>query len=229
MSFSLLLSGLLGAACVVGMAVGIANLIDKLTLGTIKPRLVFSNHNGDNNADGVDGLLEQNTILKEENNNLYDEIYHLEEENQGLKDDVEYLQGKLSAARRANRDPSISSFNEDSPLAPRAGRHRVESPSPRRRHHVDGDLGNRYRPTPTRSSTGTRSRRHAAGVVEPSTPLSAGRRAASKSPARHLGTPGAEPITKKEKLDAAAQRAAEWAKKRKEKKASYIDIDSTLA
>ena len=208
MSFSLLLSGLLGAACVVGMAVGVANLIDKLTLGTIKPRLVFSNHNGDNNADGVDGLLEQNTILKEENNNLYDEIYRLEEENQGLE-------VKLILSRRANRDPSISSFNEDSPLAPRAGRRRVESPSPRRRHHVDGDLGNRYRPTPTRTSTGTRSRLH-----EPSTPLSAGRRTASKSPARHLGTPGAEPITKKEKLDAAAQRAAEWAKKRKEKKAS---------
>ena len=208
MSFSLLLSGLLGAACVVGMAVGVANLIDKLTLGTIKPRLVFSNHNGDNNADGVDGLLEQNTILKEENNNLYDEIYHLEEENQGLE-------VKLILSRRANRDPSISSFNEDSPLAPRAGRRRVESPSPRRRHHVDGDLGNRYRPTPTRTSTGTRSRRHTAGVVEPSTPLSAGRRAASKSPAR---TPGS--VTKKEKMDAGAQRAAEWAKKRKEKKTS---------
>ena len=213
MSFSLLLSGLLGAACVVGMAVGIANLIDKLTLGTIKPRLVFSNHNDINNADGVNGLVEQNAILKEENNNLYDEIYRLEEDNQVLEE-------LLLSTRRASRDPSVSSYNEDSPLAPRAGRRRVESPSPRRRHHVDGDLGNRYRPTPTRSSTGTRSRRHAAGVVEPSTPLSAGRRAASKSPARHLGTPGAEPITKKEKLDAAAQRAAEWAKKRKEKKAS---------
>jgi len=211
MSFSLLLSGLLGAACVVGMAVGVANLIDKLTLGTIKPRLVFSNHNGDNNADGVDGLLEQNTILKEENNNLYDEIYRLEEENQGLE-------VKLLLSRRANRDPSVSSFNEGSPLAPRSGRRRVESPSPRRRHHVDGDLGNRHRPTPTRTSTGTRSRLYTAGVVEPSTPLSAGRRAASKCPARHLDTPGS--VTKKDKLDAGAQRAAEWAKKRKEKKAS---------
>ena len=226
MSFSLLLSGLLGAACVVGMAVGIANLIDKLTLGTIKPRLVFSNHNDTNNADGVNGLVEQNAILKEENNNLYDEIYRLEEDNQVLEE-------LLLSTRRASRDPSVSSYNEDSPLAPRAGRRRVESPSPRRRHHVDGDLGNRYRPTPTptptRTSTGTRSRLSTAGTVEPTTPLSVGRRAASKSPARHLGTPGAEPITKKEKLDAAAQRAAEWAKKRKEKKASYIDIDSTLA
>ena len=214
MSFSLLLSGLLGAACVVGMAVGIANLIDKLTLGTIKPRLVFSNHNDINNADGVNGLVEQNAILKEENNNLYDEIYRLEEDNQVLEE-------LLLSTRRASRDPSVSSYNDDSPLTPRAGRRRVESPSPRRRYHVDGGLGDRYRPTPTstRTSTGTRSRLSTAGTVEPTTPLSVGRRAASKSPARHLSTPGAEPITKKEKLDAAAQRAAEWAKKRKEKKA----------
>ena len=214
MSFSLLLSGLLGAACVVGMAVGVANLIDKLTLGTIKPRLVFSN---DNNADGVDGLLQQNTILQEDNQNLCVEIHHLEVENQGLKDDVEYLQGKLFAARRANRDPSVSSFNEDSPLAPRSGRRRVESPSPRRRHNVDGDLGDRYRPTPTPTRASTRSRCYTTPAVDPSTPLSEGFRTASKSPAR---TPGEGPITKKEKLDAGAQRAAEWARKRKEKKAS---------
>ena len=50
------------------------------------------------------------------------------------------------------------------------------------------------------------------------------RRTASKSPARHLGTPAEvgkhRPMTKKEKLDAGALRAAEWARKRKEKKAS---------
>ena len=208
MSFSLLLSGLLGAACVVGMAVGVANLIDKLTLGTIKPRLVFSNHNDINNADGVNGLVEQNAILKEENNNLYDEIYRLEEENQVLED--------LLLSRRANRDPSISSFNEDSPLAPRSGRRRSASSSPtssRRRHHADGDLGD------CSTRTNTRSRRYAR-VVEPSTSLS-GRRTVSQSPARHLGIPvGHGSITKKERRSREAARAAEWARKRKEKKTS---------
>ena len=49
------------------------------------------------------------------------------------------------------------------------------------------------------------------------------RRATSKSPARQLGTPAEvgkhRPMTKKERLDAGALRAAEWARKRKEKKA----------
>ena len=50
------------------------------------------------------------------------------------------------------------------------------------------------------------------------------RRATSKSPTRHLGTPDEvgkhRSMTKKERLDAGALRAAEWARKRKEKKAS---------
>ena len=210
----LLIAGLIGAFLTVGVAIGLADLLDKLTHGTVRPRLVFSNHNDDKN---VDGLQDHIKILQEDNQNLCDEIDRLVEENQGLKDDVEYLQGKLVAARRANRDPSVSSFNEDSPLAPRSGRRRVESPSPRRRHHVDGDIGARYRPTPTPTRTSTRSRAYTTPAVDPSTPLSEGFRTASKSPAR---TPGEGPITKKEKLDAGAQRAAEWARKRKEKKAS---------
>ena len=51
-----------------------------------------------------------------------------------------------------------------------------------------------------------------------------GRRATSRSPARQLGTPGEvggqRPITKQERLDAGARRAAEWARKRKERKTS---------
>ena len=51
-----------------------------------------------------------------------------------------------------------------------------------------------------------------------------GRRATSQSPARHLGTPGEvgshKSMTKKERLDAGALRAAEWARKRKERKTS---------
>ena len=46
-----------------------------------------------------------------------------------------------------------------------------------------------------------------------------GRRATSQSPARHLGEVGShKSMTKKERLDAGALRAAEWARKRKERK-----------
>lgn len=51
-----------------------------------------------------------------------------------------------------------------------------------------------------------------------------GRRATSQSLARHLGTTGEvdsrRSMTKKERLDAGALRAAEWARKRKERKTS---------
>ena len=47
------------------------------------------------------------------------------------------------------------------------------------------------------------------------------RRATSKSPTRHPAEVGKNrSITKKERLDAGALRAAEWARKRKEKNAS---------
>ena len=232
MSFSLLFAGLLGAALAVGMAVGVATLLEKLTFGSIRPRLTFFNQNKDDK--GVDDLLEENTILR-------DRIYSLDEKNQDLNEDVEELHRQkeyyllLSTRRGAtsrgttvfaeeenikhSRDPSISSFNEDSPLAPRSGRRRSASSSPtssRRRHHADGDLGD------CSTRTNTRSRRYAR-VVEPSTSLS-GRRTVSQSPARHLGIPGEVvghgSITKKERRAREAARAAEWARKRKEKKTS---------
>ena len=53
MSSSFLLQGLvIEAALTVGMAVGLAKAIDKLTLGKIRPRLVFSNHD-DKDADSL--------------------------------------------------------------------------------------------------------------------------------------------------------------------------------
>lgn len=226
MSFSLLFAGLLGAALAVGMAVGVATLLEKLTFGSIRPRLTFFNQNKDDK--GVDDLLEENTILR-------DRIYSLEEKNQDLNEDVEELHRQkeyyllLSTRRGAtsrgttvfaeeenikhSRDPSISSFNEDSPLAPRSGRRNSASSSPtssRCRHHADGELGD------CSTRTNTRSRRYAR-VVEPSTSLS-GRRTVSQSPARHLGSHGS--ITKKERRAREAARAAEWARKRKEKKTS---------
>ena len=226
MSFSLLFAGLLGAALAVGMAVGVATLLEKLTFGSIRPRLTFFNQNKDDK--GVDDLLEENTILR-------DRIYSLDEKNQDLNEDVEELHRQkeyyllLSTRRGAtsrgttvfaeeenikhSRDPSISSFNEDSPLAPRSGRRNSASSSPtssRCRHHADGELGD------CSTRTNTRSRRYAR-VVEPSTSLS-GRRTVSQSPARHLGSHGS--ITKKERRAREAARAAEWARKRKEKKTS---------
>ena len=232
MSFSPLLAGLLGAALAIGMAVVVATLLEKLTFGTIKPRLIFFTQNKDDK--GIDDLLEENTILR-------DRIYSLDEKNQDLNEDVEELQRQkeyyllLSTRRGAtsrgttvfaeeenikhSRDPSISSFNEDSPLAPRFGRRRSASSSPtnsRRRHHAGGDLGD------CSTRTNTRSRRYAR-VVEPSTSLS-GRRTTSQSPARHLGIPGEVvghgSITKKERRARETARVAEWARKRKEKKTS---------
>ena len=229
MSFSLLLAGLFGAALAVGMAVGVATLLEMLTFGTIRPRLIFFNQNKDDK--GVDDLLEENTILR-------DRIYSLDEKNQDLNEDVEDLQRQkeyyllLSTRRGAtsrgttvfaeeenikhSRDSSISSFNEDSPLAPRSGRRRSASSSPTTRHHADGDLG------VCSTRTNTRSRRYAR-VVEPSTSLS-DRRTTSQSPARHLGIPGEVvghgSITKKERRAREAARAAEWARKRKERKTS---------
>ena len=75
MSFSPLLAGLLGAALAIGMAVVVATLLEKLTFGTIKPRLIFFTQNKDDK--GIDDLLEENTILR-------DRIYSLDEKNQDL-------------------------------------------------------------------------------------------------------------------------------------------------
>ena len=225
MSFSPLLAGLLGAALAIGMAVVVATLLEKLTFGTIKPRLIFFTQNKDDK--GIDDLLEENTILR-------DRIYSLDEKNQDLNEDVEELQRQkeyyqlLSTRRGATsrgttvfaeeenikhgRDPSISSFNEDSPLAPRFGRRRSASSSPtnsRRRHHAGGDLGD------CSTRTNTRSRRYAR-VVEPSTSLS-GRRTTSQNPGEVVDHGS---ITKKERRAREAARAAEWARKRKERKTS---------
>lgn len=206
MSSSLLLPGLvLGAALTVGMAIGLAKAIDKLTLGKIRPRLVFSNRNDDKDADS---LREENEVLLEENKCLRDEIVSLRYRIHADRDRFLYLDKEiqelggpkrlLSTSRAAWRDPR-----------------RSESPSPRSRCHADRDHA-----TPTR--TNTRSRCYV-GVVEPSTPLSS-RRTTSMSPARHFGIPGEADgrgsLTKKEKRAAESERAAEWARKRKEQKAS---------
>ncbi len=210
MSFSLLLVGLLGAALAVGMAVGVATLLEKLTFGTIRPRLIFFNQNKDDK--GVDDLLEENTILR-------DRIYSLDEKNQDLNEDVEELQRQkeyylLLSTRRGATSRGTTVFAEEENI--KHSRDRSASSSPTTRHHADGDLG------VCSTRTNTRSRRYAR-VVEPSTSLS-DRRATSQSPARHLGIPGEVvghgSITKKERRAREAARAAEWARKRKERKTS---------
>ena len=167
MSSSLLLPGLvLGAALTVGMAIGLAKAIDKLTFGIIRPRLIFSDHNDD--------LLEEIEILLEDNDALLEENKCLREENVSLR------YGSTTT---------------------------VIGPSCR---YHDRDHA-------TLARTNTRSCRYV-GVVEPSTPLSAGRRAASESPARQVGL-GDRAIRGAERAEG-ARRAAEWARKRKEKKTS---------
>ena len=185
-------------------------------------------------------MLEENKCLRDEIVSLRYKIHADRDRFLYLDKEIQELGGPkrlLSTSRAAWRDvPSISSFNEGQltlTLASRSGRPRYGSPSPRRRYHADGDLVDRA--TPICANIGSNKAPMLARksqkpgicisstVREPSTPLS-DRRTTSKSPACHLGISGEADgngsLTKKEKRAAESERAAEWAQKRKEKKAS---------
>ena len=222
-----------GGIATIVFAVGGTILLEHLTKELpcpIKLRLAFFPRNDDD----VEDLREENDYLREKAHRLYEELKDLK--------DIKREKSLLSALGRARggvttrlaeeydgilpfgRDPSISSFNEEFPLAPTPGRHHTESPSPiRLRSHDRGNHhSNFYTPTHARM----RSLRNEGEIglgdaaQSASTPGRLHLRRTSLSPGRRSNTcaAGENRLNKQQRLEADRTRALEWAQKRKERK-----------
>lgn len=216
-----------GVISTIIIAVGVAILLEHLTKEfpcPIKLRLTFFPRNDDD-------VEEENYYLREKARRLYEELKDVKRE-KSLLSTIGRARGGVTTRLAEEyddilpigRDPSISSFNEEFPLAPTSGRHHTESPSPIRLRSRDrgNHPSNIYTPTRTRM----RSLRNegATGLGDAaqcaSTPGRLHLRRTSLSPGRRSNAcnAGENKLNKQQRLEADRSRALEWAQKRKERK-----------
>lgn len=216
-----------GVISTIIFAVGVAILLEHLTKEfpcPIKLRLTFFPRNDDD-------VEEENYYLRDKAHQLYEELKILKREESLLSTIGRARGGVMTRLAEEydgilpmERDPSISNFNEEFPLAPTSGRRHTESPSPvRLRSH---DRGNHpssiYTPTRARMRSLRNEGEIGHGDAAPSasTPGRLHLRRTSLSPGRHSNTcaTGENRLNKQQRLEADRTRALEWAQKRKERK-----------
>lgn len=225
-----LLGTITGGVATIVIAVGGAILLEHLTKELpcpIKLRLVFFPRNDDD----VEDLREENDYLREKAYRLYEKLKDLKSE-KSLFSTIGRARGGVTTRLAEEydgilpigRDPSISSFNEEFPLAPTSGRHHTESPSPIRLRSRDrGDHPSNFY-TPTRARMRFLRNEGEIGLDDAaqcaSTPSRLHLRRTSLSPGRRsiACTPGENKLNKQQRLEADRTRALEWAQKRKERK-----------
>ena len=226
-----LIGTITGGISTIIMAVGSAILLEHLTKSfpcPIKVRLTFFPRNDDDAED----IREENYYLREKAHRLYESLQDLKKE-QSLLSTIGRATTRGGGTTRLaeeyegilpiERDPSISSFNEDFPLAPTSGRRHTESPSPiRLRSHDRGNHhSNFYTPTHARMrSLRNEGETGLGGAVQSdSIPSRLHLRRTSLSPGRRsiACTPGENKLNKQQRLEADRTRALEWAQKRKER------------
>lgn len=219
-----------GSLSTIIIAVGVAILLEHLTKefpNPIKLRLAFLPRNDDD----VEDLREENYYLREKAHRLYEELKDLKRE-KSLLSTIGRARGGVTTRLSEEydgiipigRDPSISSFNEEFPLAPTSGRRHTESPSPiRLRSHGRGKTpSNIFTPTPARMRSLRNEGEIGLGDAAQgaSTPSRLHLRRTSLSPGRRSNacTAGENKLNKQQRLEADRTRALEWAQKRKERK-----------